>query len=131
VDNCAESPEVRAKGLLQRILPEVQWQRFSETGILAVAGSRGTYRICADGQTTLVHSRTGRTLASACLQLTVPAPVHDRIIAEYLLIRNNEDLYWQTANVFSTAMDSRSSAVLFVAFLDLTILMILIARLWG
>lgn len=124
-------PDVRAKDLLRRMLPEVEWQQFNETGILEVAGSRGTYRIGLRDQTRVVNSRSGLPFASACLQVAVRAPVHDRIIAEYVLIRNDEDLYWRTANIFPADLDSRSFAVFWAALLDLMLLLILLTRLSG
>jgi hypothetical protein len=56
------------------------------------------------------------------LQLTVPAPVHDRIIAECMLIRNDENLYWRTANIFPMRMDERVFVLFLAALLDLTLL---------
>ena len=92
-----ESADYRAEALLCRVLPEGQWAHFIDTGSLEISGSRGTYCISAFEHTTVVDSKTRRPIATACLQLSVPAPPHDRVIAEYMLIRNDEDLYWQTA----------------------------------
>jgi hypothetical protein len=121
-------PEARAKDLLRRILPESQWERFSETETIEVAGSRGTYRICTGDLTRLLDAKTRRPRAGACLQLTVPAPVHDRIIAEYLLIQNDEDLYWQTANIFPV---NPVLAEFLVAAVDALLLILLFAELYG
>jgi hypothetical protein len=117
-----EAADTRARDLLCRVLPERQWVRFIETGILEVSGSPGIYRISPYGQTSVVDSQTRRPLACACLQLTVPAPVHDRIIAECMLIRNDENLYWRTANIFPMRMDERVFVLFLAALLDLTLL---------
>lgn len=124
-----ESADSRARELLRRVLPEGQWAQFSETGVLEVPGCCGTYRICAHDLTRVVNSQTRRPFASACLQLTVPAPVHDRIIAEYVLIRNDEDHYWRTANIFPPGMDNRALALLLAAFFDVMLLATLIVQL--
>ena len=72
-------PEARAKDLLRRILPEGQWEQFSETGTLEIPGSRGTLldvsRCCAHAsrriafaisRAYLTHKRDGRVPAHAC-----------------------------------------------------------------
>src|SRR5512138_3315169 len=123
--------EVKAKNLLRRVLPETQWEQFRDTGILEVAGWRGIYRISTRDLTRLLDAQTRRSRASACLQLTVSAPVNDRIIAEYLLIQNDEDLYWRTANVFPAALENRILAQFLVAALDTLLLILLIVQLRG
>jgi hypothetical protein len=125
------APEVTAKNLLRRILPETQWKEFSSTGMLMVPASRGIYRISTRDLTRLLDAQTRRPRASACLQLTVPAPVNDRIIAEYLLIQNDEDLYWRTANVFPAGLDNRVLTHFLVAALDVLLLVLLLAQMRG
>ena len=125
------SAEARAKNLLRRILPERQWDQLSETGMLEIPGSRGIYRISIRDLTRVLETETRRPRASACLQLTVPAPVNDRITAEYLLIQNDEDLYWRTANIFPARFNSRVLAEFLVAALDALLLILLFAQLHG
>jgi hypothetical protein len=124
-------PEARAKNLLHRILPEGQWEQFSETGTLEIPGSRGTYRISIRDLTRVLDAQTRRPRASTCLQLTIPAPVHDRIIAEYMLIQNDEDLYWRTANIFPAGLDNRVLTEVLLAALDALLLILLFAQLRG
>ena len=131
VDSMSGSPDSRAIELLQRVLPETQWAQFCETGILEVSGSQGTYRICARDQTRVLNSQTGRPVASACLQLSVPAPFHDRLIAEYMLIRNDEDLYWRTANIFPATLDGLSLGFFLAVIVDVLLFAIFIVRLGG
>ena len=126
-----ESPDARATALLRRVLSEMEWAQFTETGVLEVSGSRRTYRISPHDLTYILDSQTRRPVASACLQLSVPAPVHDRIITEYLLIQNDEDLYWQRANVFPADLNRARIALLLAAFLDTTLLVILFVQLGG
>ena len=33
------------------------------------------------------------------MQLTIPAPSYDRMIAEYLILNSDENLYWNKANI--------------------------------
>jgi hypothetical protein len=80
-------PENTAKILLRRILPETQWEQFNETETVEIPGSRGIYRVSTRELTRVLDPQTRRPRASACLQLTVPALVHDRVIAEYMLIQ--------------------------------------------
>jgi hypothetical protein len=124
-------PDAKAKDLLRRILPESQWEQFSDSGTLEIPGTRGTYRLCTCDLTRVLDPQTRRPRASACLQLTVPAPVHDRIIAEYMLIRNDEDLYWRTANILPAGLDNRVFVEFLVAALDTLLLILLIAQLRG
>lgn len=55
-------------------------------------------------------------LAYACLQLSVTAPSYDRVVAEYLLLKNAEDAYWKTANVFSRQQSIGLPEVFLIAF---------------
>jgi hypothetical protein len=129
--NWYESTDSRALELLRRVLPETQWTQFSRTGLLEVAGCRGTYRISAQGLTRVFDPETGRPRASACLQLSIPAPAHDRIVAEYVLIRNDEDLYWQTANIVSVDLENLRLIQALMVVLDTVLFVILGLQLAG
>jgi hypothetical protein len=124
------SPEATAKNLLRRVLPETQWEQFNERETFEIAGSRGTYCISTHDLTRILDPQTRRTRARACLQLTVPAPVHDRIIAEYLVIRNDEDVYWRTANIFPADLDNGLFEFM-VALLDVLLLVLVFGQLHG
>ena len=126
-----ESPDDRAMELLRHVLPETQWAQFTETGILEVSGCRGIYRIYAVDLTHILDAQTRRPINSACLQLSVPAPVHDRIITEYVLIRNDEDRYWRMANIFPAGLDNLRFAVVLTALLDLMLLTMFFVQLGG
>ena len=63
------------------------------------------------------------------MQLSVPAPVYDRIIAEYVLIRNDEDLYWHTANIFPASWDNRTFAIFLAALFDVMLFVTLVVQL--
>jgi hypothetical protein len=124
-------PENTAKILLRRILPETQWEQFNETETVEIPGSRGIYRVSTRELTRVLDPQTRRPRASACLQLTVPAPVHDRVIAEYMLIQNDEDLYWRTANFFPAGLENRVLAEFLLTALDVLLLVIFFAQLHG
>jgi len=115
-----QTARVRATELLRLILPEKEWLDFQETAVIEVRGLRGLYRISAYDSTEILNPGAGHRIASACLQLSIPAPVQDRMIAEYLLIRNAEDLYWTTANIFKP--QSGDSAVVLMAVIDILLL---------
>ena len=94
----AVPPEVKARQLLCDVLPKKATQEFLEKNSFHVEGKVGIYRISRDAQTEIY--RNGRLVASGCLQLTVFAPTYDRMLAEYLVLKNDERLYWTKANIF-------------------------------
>ncbi len=95
-----EPSKERARQLLQYVLPKNSWLELETTGILSIRGIRASYVISPDSQTEIRDPESGRRTAYACLQLSIPAPTYDRLVAEYLLIKNAEDEYWKTANIF-------------------------------
>ena len=126
-DFCTDAND-RAEELLHRILSEQEWKQFRKKGVLEVVGSRGTYCISANYLTDVINSGTRRRVATACLQFSAPAPALDRVVAEYVLIRNDEDLYWRTANIYPPAPSNWILATL-IGSLDLVLLAALILQL--
>ena len=92
--------EERARQLLLSILPEDLGREFQASGTIMVSGERNTYVLSLNSQTEIRNKTTGQPFAYSCLQLSVPAPTYDRMVAEYLLITNDEERYWQAANIF-------------------------------
>ena len=123
VEGEAITPESKARRLLCEILPERALKEFLEKDYFHHYGKLGVYRISRDSQTEIY--RKGRLAASGCLQLTIFAPSYDRMIAEYLILANDEQLYWTKANIFPARpiIDFR---VLAVAALDVTLLLKLV-----
>ena len=109
----------KARELLHTILPEDAWTRLEAKGIIEFAGRRGTYVISPHSQTEIRDLATGRRIAYGCLQLSIPAPADDRMAAEYLLLKNAEDVYWRTANIF--AHNCSGIAVLFLSVFDIAL----------
>src|SRR5262249_20747 len=95
------SAEENALLLMKSVLPEEQWAGLEKNGVIVFNGQRNLYVLSPTSQTEIHDKENGRLLARACLQLSVPAPGADRVIAEYLILKNDEDLYWRTANIFS------------------------------
>ena len=95
-----ERAKDKARELLRSVLPEHAWLEFEDRGVIRLAGKRGVYVISSYSQTEICDSSSGKCVAYACLQLSIPAPTCDRMVAEYLLIRNAEGVYWKTANIF-------------------------------
>lgn len=92
----------RASRLLYYALPPEKRRLFVESCEVEVQAASGRlYRIRPLAMTDIYRRRFGKLCqeARACLQLTVPAPPFDRMLAEYLLIRNDEARYLKTANV--------------------------------
>jgi len=108
---------------LCEILPEEALKEFLEKDSFHHYGKLGVYRISRDSQTEIY--RKGRLAACGCLQLTIFAPSYDRMVAEYLILANDEQLYWNKANIFP-ARPTFDLRLLAVAVLDLTLLLKLV-----
>jgi hypothetical protein len=117
-----EHAKDKARQLLRYVLPEGSWSELEQRGIIQWTGKRGHYLISPYSQTEIRDTVSGRCIAYACLQLTIPAPSYDRMVAEYLLIRNSEDLYWKTANIFSRGGNEFGVATLFLLAFDIALL---------
>src|SRR5438477_598825 len=102
-------------------LSETSWNELEERGTIQYTGKRGTYVISPYSQTEIRDSSSGRCVAYACLQLSIPAPTYDRMVAEYLLIRNAEDVYWKTVNIFSRSGNEFGIATLFLIAFDIAL----------
>jgi hypothetical protein len=116
-----ERAKDKARQLLRQILPERSWADLEEKGVIQLAGKRGTYVISPYSQTEIRDNTSGRCVAYACLQLSIPAPTYDRMVAEYLLIKNAEDVYWKTANIFSRSGNEFGIATLFLIAFDIAL----------
>ena len=91
------SPLFKARELLCAILPPAAREELRVQDAFYYRGKRATYRICRSSQTEIYWN--GHLSANACLQLTVPTPSYDRMIAEYLILNTDEALYWSKANI--------------------------------
>ena len=116
-----ERAKDKARQLLRSVLPENSWNELEERGVIQFTGKRGTYVISPYSQTEIRDSTSGRCVAYACLQLSIPAPTYDRMVAEYLLIKNSEDIYWKTANIFSRTGNEFGIATLFLIAFDIAL----------
>ena len=121
-----ERAKDKARQLLHYILPEKSWTELEERGVIQHTGKRGTYIISPYSQTEIRESASGRCIAYACLQLSIPAPTYDRMAAEYLLVRNDEDIYWKTANIFSRTGNKFGIATLFLIAFNIALFMNLV-----
>ena len=117
--------------MLRSILPERTWAEFEEKGVLECRGKRGTYVLSPYSQTEIRDVASGRCVAYACLQLSIAAPAYDRIVAEYLLIRNVEDVYWETANIFLPGKNESGVATLFLMSFNIALFVNLLLKLVG
>jgi len=114
--------KAKARQLLRSVLPENAWREFEGKGVIQCSGKLGLYVISPFSQTEVRDAVSGRPLAYACLQLSIPAPNYDRVIAEYLLIRNNEDFYWKNANMlFHRGRNEFGIASLFLVAFNLAL----------
>ena len=116
-----ERAKDKARQLLRSVLPEGSWSELEAKGVIQIAGKRGNYVISPYSQTEIRDASTGRCVAYACLQLSIPAPTYDRMVAEYLLIKNSEEAYWKTANIFSRNGNEFGIATLFLVAFDIAL----------
>ena len=116
-----ERAKDKARQLLRSILPDRSWSELEEKGVIQIEGKRGNYVISPYSQTEIRDNVSGRCVAYACLQLSIPAPTYDRRVAEYLLIKNAEDVYWKTANIFSRNGSEFGIATLFLIAFDVAL----------
>ena len=119
-----DSAGAKARRLLCEILPEKARTEFLTTGSFHYEGNGVLYRISERSQTEIFTN--GRPSATACLQLSVPAPGCDRVIAEYLILKNDERLYWSVANVLPLHYKRIDSRLLLILMVDLALLGILL-----
>jgi hypothetical protein len=124
-----ERAKDKARQLLWSVLPDSCWSELEDKGVIQIAGRRGTYVISPYSQTEIRDNSSGRCVAYACLQLSIPAPTYDRMVAEYLLIRNAEDVYWKTANIFSRSGNEFGIATLFLIAFDIALFVNLLLEL--
>jgi len=117
-DDEHERAKEKARQLLRQILPESAWSELENKGVIQVGGKRSNYVISPYSQTEIRNLSSGRLVAYACLQLSTPAPTYDRMIAEYLLIKNAEDVYWKTASIFRRDWNELGIDVLFLIAVD-------------
>jgi hypothetical protein len=116
-----ERAKDKARQLLRTVLLDNEWGELEEKGVIQLSGKRGSYVISPYSQTEIRDSSSGRCVAYACLQLSIPAPTYDRMVAEYLLIKNAEDIYWKTANIFSRSGNEFGIATLFLIAFDIAL----------
>lgn len=115
----AEAAEARVKALalLERVVQPAEFESFKTNKHIELTGKKYRYRIKQAGQTALYGLKSGKVEFNACLQLTgATAPSEDRVVMEYLMIRNKENKYLKEANLFPTGesvgMDSVLSSAL-------------------
>lgn len=94
--------ERKSGELLKSVVKTEEWQVWQRTGLLNVQTERWAYSIKEVGQTELRHRSgvdAGKLACTACFQLRAACPQKDRVVAEYLMIKNDEVKYLMTANV--------------------------------
>lgn len=123
-----QSSENGARELLRSIVSDKEWMEFKKTGTLEINGKAGIYRVRMHGATQILDSETRRLVSTTQWEPKAHS-ARDRVIAEYLLIRNDENVYWQTANICPDSSGARLYySFLLIAF-DAILLMVLFAQL--
>jgi hypothetical protein len=120
------SASYKARELLCEILPAAAREELLAHDAFYYQGKRAIYRICRSSQTEIYWN--GRLSAHACLQLTIPAPSYDRMIAEYLILNSDEKLYWTKANILRARREIFSLPILLLGGLNLVLLIKLIVE---
>src|SRR5262249_18665933 len=124
-----QSSKNAARELLQSIVSEEQWNRFNHAGTLELEAKAGIYRLSTNGPTKVLDSQTRHVVTMTRLPETASISARDRVITEYLLIRNDENLYWQTATITPEPAPSRQHLTLLMAAFDTILLLVLLAQL--
>ena len=124
-----QSSENGARELLRSILSESEWNQSERTGTLEIAAKAGIYNIRPTGPTQVLDSETRRIVTTTRWQLATPGSARDRVIAEYLLIRNDENQYWQTATISADTSGARLYFSFLMAAVDAMLLVVLLALL--
>lgn len=92
------NPRVVAEKLLAEVLPPERYLELSAEGHCDIPGKKNkTYRLFRN-QKTEIEDKSGNW-SSSCIHLSESAPDTDRIVAEYLLITQDEKEYLRTANL--------------------------------
>lgn len=98
------SPDSKACDLLVRLLRPEERKEFEEFGHITIEGKRAKYVL--RGGTTVSILQEGQHVGDGCLMLGATAPFDgqdypsfDHMLANYLVLRNNEDFYWSTARI--------------------------------
>ena len=107
-----ENPVVRAERLLREALPEELYVNLCAIDRFEVTGKSGFgYEIAKKAKT--IVTKLNKTRWSACIQLPSECPPADRVLAEYILIKSNEQEYLKTANLTQLGVpQSQSGAML-------------------
>ncbi len=122
------SPSGRALELCRCALTDKEWEELNTCGTVTVIAKKYVYMVSRDAMTRVFRRGSRRLYAHACLQLSIPAPINDRVLAEVLLIKNDEKLYLKTANVlrvgstgdvFFTTVMSMSIALMLYIVIDI------------
>src|SRR5437879_794172 len=94
-----QSTEKGPRKLLRTILSDTEWNQFYQTGNPDVAGQAVIYRFRTSGLSQVLDSGSRRLVTTTRLPPATAASARDRVIADYLLIRNDENVFWQTAYI--------------------------------
>lgn len=98
-----QAAQKKALKLLERVVSVEDFDSYQKKRFIETFGERFKYHIKAAGQTSIYDKKNGSMLFSSCLQLagdeTYGAPQEDRVVMEYLMIKNDENRYLKTANL--------------------------------
>ncbi len=108
------TPNGVAFALFQRIATPAELLDLIQYGGVRVHGQWGVdYVVVQNGATYVINERG--VLAAGCLVIDAPIPTMDQMIANYLVLKNDEAFYWQTACInkyrpFKTPLDLMAGA---------------------
>lgn len=105
-----------ADELVRKTVTDEEWESYQSKKRITVVGTTWRYQIQRHGQTAIYSLQCGCLKARACLQVGKTAleastfPAGDRVVTEYLLIRNDEERYLDTAIISWTDPESPEAA---------------------
>lgn len=101
----------KALELLKRVTTKDEFEQYCAVSKIFVFGKRYEYSIQKTGQTGIRLHGQDRYIYSACLQFKKEStPPEDRVVMEYLMIKNDEERYLNTANVHHMGTGTRVNA---------------------
>lgn len=97
----AKMAKDRGRELIRDVVTHDEWRQFDDRYYIEVRGTQWLYRLRPTGQTHFRHLTCGCLKATACLELRGPSdyPAEDRVVAEYMLLKNDELRYLRTVNI--------------------------------
>ncbi len=119
--NDFDNSKTEAVKMLKQLLPPQVWTEFEKTGKIRVIGKNRVYLINLYSQTEIFYLKSRQFCSFSCVQCSSWVTKYHRVLGEYFLIKNHEDIYRKTANFFHNEENIGIGTLIFIS-LDLALL---------